>query len=98
MAAQDMTDALKHPHPDAPFATIGDETIMALTTLANISKNKFQKPLAPEAQSSPVKAAEIKHPAALIQQALTSPVRPMYQKRSQTINPTSPAHVIQFSN
>jgi hypothetical protein len=47
MAAQDMNDALKHPHPDVPFATIGDETIMALTTLATIFKNMFRKPLAP---------------------------------------------------
>jgi hypothetical protein len=98
MAAQDMNDALKHPHPDVPFATIGDETIMALTTLATIFKNKFQKPLAPEAQSSPLKAAENKRPAALIQQALTSPSRPMYQTRSHTINPTAPAHVIHSPN
>jgi hypothetical protein len=27
MAAQDMTDALKHPDPDFTFATIGDDTI-----------------------------------------------------------------------
>jgi hypothetical protein len=43
MAAQDMTDALKHPHPDVPFATIGDETIMALTTLATIFKKQVSK-------------------------------------------------------
>jgi hypothetical protein len=30
MAAQDMTDALKHTHHDVPFATIGDDTIAAL--------------------------------------------------------------------
>jgi hypothetical protein len=30
MAANDMTDALKHPHPDVPFKTVGDETIAAL--------------------------------------------------------------------
>jgi hypothetical protein len=34
MAAQDMTDALKHPHPDVPFATIGDDTIAALEKLS----------------------------------------------------------------
>jgi hypothetical protein len=94
MATQDMTDDLKHPHPDVTFATIGDETIMALTALVTIFNNKFQKPLAPEAQSSTLNAAENKRPAALIQQALTSPVRPMYQTRSQTVNPTAPAHVI----
>jgi hypothetical protein len=26
MAAPDMTDALRYPHPDVPFATIGDDT------------------------------------------------------------------------
>jgi hypothetical protein len=98
MAAQDMTYALKHPHPDFPFATIGDETILALNTLETIFKNKFQKPLAPEAQNSPLKAAEKKRPAALIQQAITYPLMPMYQTRSQTVNPTSPAHIIQSPN
>jgi hypothetical protein len=44
MAAQDMIDALKHPHPDVPFATIGDDTISALTTLAETFTRKFQKP------------------------------------------------------
>jgi hypothetical protein len=39
MTANDMTDTLKHPHHDVPFATIGDETIAALATLAEI----FQK-------------------------------------------------------
>jgi hypothetical protein len=32
MAAQDMTDSLKHPHQDVTFATIGDDTISALAT------------------------------------------------------------------
>jgi hypothetical protein len=34
MAAQDMTDALKHPHPYFPFATIRYDTITALATLS----------------------------------------------------------------
>jgi hypothetical protein len=41
MATKDMTDALKHPHPDVPFATIGDDTITALSQLATIFKNKL---------------------------------------------------------
>jgi hypothetical protein len=44
MAAQYMTDALKHPHPDVTFATIGDDTISALATLAEIFTRKFKKP------------------------------------------------------
>jgi hypothetical protein len=42
MVAHDMNDALKHPHPYVPFATIGDDTITALTTLEAIFKNKFK--------------------------------------------------------
>jgi hypothetical protein len=42
MAARDINDSLKHPHPDVPFATIGDATITALTTLAAILKNKLK--------------------------------------------------------
>jgi hypothetical protein len=98
MAAQDTTDALKHPHPDVPFATIGYDTIMALKTLATIFKNKFQKPLAPEARSSPLRVAENKRPAALIQQALLSPIRPVYHTRSQSINPTTPTHISHSQN
>jgi hypothetical protein len=43
MAAQDMPDALKHPHPDVPFAIIGDDTISALATLADFFSRKFKK-------------------------------------------------------
>jgi hypothetical protein len=40
MAANDMTNALKHPHPEVPFAPVGDDTITALTQLAAIFKNQ----------------------------------------------------------
>jgi hypothetical protein len=30
MAAKDMTDALQNPHPEVPFARVGDDTISAL--------------------------------------------------------------------
>jgi hypothetical protein len=43
MAANDMSNALKNPHPEEPFSHIGDDTIAALTTLAEFFKNKFQK-------------------------------------------------------
>jgi hypothetical protein len=43
VAAQDMTDALKHPHPDVPFTTIGNDTIAALEKLAEIFTRKFKK-------------------------------------------------------
>jgi hypothetical protein len=30
MAAKDMTDALQNPHPEVPFVSVGDDTILAL--------------------------------------------------------------------
>jgi predicted RNase H-like nuclease len=41
VAAQDITDALKHPHPDVPFSTIEDDKITALEKLSEIFKRKF---------------------------------------------------------
>jgi hypothetical protein len=70
MAAQDMTNALKQPHPDVPFATIGDDNISALATLADIFTRKLKKTAAPEIPQAPVKAAENKQPEALVQPTL----------------------------
>jgi hypothetical protein len=47
IAANDMTNALKNTHPEVPFAKFGDDTIAALTQLAEIFKNKFQTVKAP---------------------------------------------------
>jgi hypothetical protein len=41
MAAKDMMDAFQNPHPDIPFASVGDDTIAALTDLAAIFKLKL---------------------------------------------------------
>jgi hypothetical protein len=38
MAAKDITNALKYPHPEVPFDQVGDEKIIALTQLAEIFK------------------------------------------------------------
>jgi hypothetical protein len=43
VAAQDMTDALKHTHSDFHLATIGDDTITALEKLSEIFTRKFKK-------------------------------------------------------
>jgi hypothetical protein len=91
MTANDMADALKHPHPGVPFAQVSDDTITALETLAAIFKNKFQKPLAPELVQAPIKAAENKQPAALVQHIITSPMKHNYLTRSQSpisVNPS----------
>jgi hypothetical protein len=56
-AAQDITDTLKHPHPDVPFNTIGDDTISALSTLAEIFTRKFKKLEATDGLPAPPKTA-----------------------------------------
>jgi hypothetical protein len=40
MAAKDMTDPLQNPHPEVPFASVGDDTISALVDLAALFKLK----------------------------------------------------------
>jgi hypothetical protein len=83
MATNYRSNTLKHPHPEVPFAHIGDDKITALTKLAEIFKNKFQKPKSPELTNAPLKAANTKRPAALTQPVLTSPMQHKYQTRSQ---------------
>jgi hypothetical protein len=90
VAAQDMNDYLKHTHLDVPFFTIGDETISALETLADIFTRKFKKADAPEIPLAPVKAATNKQPEARVQPTLTSPIRNQYQKIFQKqVSPTA---------
>jgi hypothetical protein len=43
VAAQDITDALKHPHPDFPFATIGEDTIAALEKIVRNLHKEVKK-------------------------------------------------------
>jgi hypothetical protein len=43
MAGQYMTDALKHPHHDVPFTTIGDDTITALEFFPRNLHKEVQK-------------------------------------------------------
>jgi hypothetical protein len=57
MAANDMTDALKNPHPEVPFTHVGDDTISALTALAEIFKLKLQKVKTPTLPAAPPKVA-----------------------------------------
>jgi hypothetical protein len=53
MAATDMTDALQNPHPEVPFASVGDDTIKALAYLAANFKLKLQHAPSPVTQASP---------------------------------------------
>jgi hypothetical protein len=51
MAAKYMTDALQNPHPEVPFASIGDDTIAALPDLAAIFKLKLRQDPSPATQA-----------------------------------------------
>jgi hypothetical protein len=57
MAANDMTDALQNPNPEVPFTQVGDDTISALTALAEIFKLKLQKVQTPTLPAAPPKVA-----------------------------------------
>jgi hypothetical protein len=81
MAAQEMKDSLKHPHPDVPFSTIGDDTISALATLADIFTRKFKKPEATNGPPAPTKTAANKRQNSQPQTELMSPI-----KQNQTCN------------
>jgi hypothetical protein len=90
MAAQEMTEALKHPHPYVPFSTIGDDTISALATLAKILTRKFKKAAAPVITLAPIKSAANKQPQSHVQPTLTSPLKRQYQMISQIhVSPAS---------
>jgi hypothetical protein len=84
MATNYMTNALKNPHTYVRLSHVGDDTISALTQLAEIFKNNFQKLKSPELSHSPIKAAENKRPTALTQPILSSPQQHRYQTRSKT--------------
>jgi hypothetical protein len=60
MAANDMSNASKNTHPEVPFAQVGSDTIAALTKLAEIFRNKFQKVQAPGLSNAPAKAKKQK--------------------------------------
>jgi hypothetical protein len=43
VAAKDMMDSLQNTHPEVPFASVGDDTILALAELAAILKLKLHQ-------------------------------------------------------
>jgi hypothetical protein len=53
MAAKDMTDALQNPYPEVPFTHVGDDTISALTELAEIFKLKLRQSPPPTLPAAP---------------------------------------------
>jgi hypothetical protein len=85
MAANYMSNALQNPHPEEPFSHIRDDTIAALTTLAEIFRNKFQKVQILGLPNAPAKAAECTIPAESYNPILASPIPQRYRTRLQTI-------------
>jgi hypothetical protein len=84
MAAKDMTDALQNPHPEVPFASVGDDTIAALTDLVAIFKLKLQQPPSPATHAAPAKVIQRPSLAPTSNQILSSPRPISQQTRSQT--------------
>jgi hypothetical protein len=84
MAAKDMTDAFRNPHPDVPFASVGDDTITAVADLAAIFKLKLQQAPSHATQASPPKVVQRPSHIPLPTQLLNSPMPTSRLTRSQT--------------
>jgi hypothetical protein len=84
MAAKDMTDALQNPHLEVPLASVGDDTIAALTDLAAIFKLKLLHTPSPAPQASPPKVVPRPSLAPSSTQILNSPMPIRRKTRSQT--------------
>jgi hypothetical protein len=80
-----MTDALQNPHPEVPFASVGDDTISALADLAEIFKLKLQQTPPPTPQAVPPTVFQCPCLAESSNQILNSPMPISRQTRSQTI-------------
>jgi hypothetical protein len=84
VATNDMTDALQNPHPELPFARVGDDTISALADLAAIFKLKSRQTLSPTPQAVPPTVFKRPCLAESTNQILNSPMPLSRQTRSQT--------------
>jgi hypothetical protein len=84
MAAKDVTDALQNPHPEVPFASVGDGTITALADLAAIFRLKLRQTPSPATQAAPAKVVQRRSRAPTSNQILNSPMPIARQTRSQT--------------
>jgi hypothetical protein len=84
MASKEMTDALQNPHPEVPFASVGDDTIAALTDLAAIFKLKLRQTTSPATQAAPAKVIQRPILIPSSDQIRNSPMPIERQKRSQT--------------
>jgi hypothetical protein len=84
MASKDMTDALQNPHPEVPFARVGDDTISALAELAAIFKLKLRQTPPPTLPAAPTTVKQRTRLAKAYNPILASPMPLPQQTRSQT--------------
>jgi hypothetical protein len=84
MAAKYMKDALQNPHPEVPFARIGDDTISALAELAAIFKLKLRQTPPPTLPTAPPTVTQQPGLAEYSNQILASTVPLPRQTRPQT--------------
>jgi hypothetical protein len=84
MAVKDMTDALQNPHPEVPFAHVGDETISALAELATIFKLNVRQTPPPTLPATPLTVRQRTCLAESSNPILASPMTLPRQTRSQT--------------
>jgi hypothetical protein len=84
MESNDISNALQHSHPEVPLTHVGDDTISALTALAEIFKNKFEKVHIPIIPAPPAQVTQRICPAKSSNPILTYPVPPPRQTISQT--------------
>jgi hypothetical protein len=84
MAAKHMTDAFQNPHPEVPFASVGDDTVEALADLAAIFKLKLQEAPSLATPASPAKVIPRSSLIPSSAQILNSPMPNRRQTRSQT--------------
>jgi hypothetical protein len=84
MAAQDMTDALRHPHPDVPFVTTGDDTLTALAALSEMFTKKITQPKANNVPPSPQKTVSNKRQGSELQPVITLSIEHYHKPRTET--------------
>jgi hypothetical protein len=100
-AVQDMTDAFQNPHPDVPFASVGDDTVAALADLAAILKLKLQTNPFHAPHASPTKVSQLPSnnpspmPAArqtISQTKILAPAIPNLPLPPRVVTPRTPCH------
>jgi hypothetical protein len=84
VAAQDMTDALKNPHTDVLFATIGEDTIAALEKLSEIFTMKFKNQEKPDPTPEQEKLHGIQRDIAPEARILFPPIQNHITKKNPT--------------